>query len=33
VEGQLQKLEGLRGILTEEEYQAARKRILAQAGL
>jgi transcription-repair coupling factor (superfamily II helicase) len=26
-EGQLQKLEALRGILTEEEYQAAKKRI------
>jgi transcription-repair coupling factor (superfamily II helicase) len=28
---QLQKLESLRGILTEEEYQAARKRIIGQA--
>jgi hypothetical protein len=27
-ESQLSKLEGLRGILTEEEYQAARKRIM-----
>jgi transcription-repair coupling factor (superfamily II helicase) len=27
---QLQKLESLRGILTEEEYQAARKRIIGQ---
>jgi transcription-repair coupling factor (superfamily II helicase) len=28
VAGQLQKLESLRGILTEEEYQVARKRIM-----